>query len=152
MFRVVMFVVRKPGTTPENFRNHYERVHIPLMRKLGGELFPISHSRRYIARANDVTQDGSEMYPAVTISGVPSDFSYDAITEMTFESRQSFYDFSERLAEPEIAAKVAEDCAAFLDTSRTPSIAVIGELHETKRENVNGSLGQEKTPGNRDQQ
>lgn len=134
VFRVVLFVYRKPGLTPEAFLAHYENFHVPLMKELGGSLFPMSHTRRYISRLETSTQEEDQWNPPVVASGSPSDFSYDAITEMVFESQEAFQAFSELLAKPEIAPKVAEDCAAFLDTSRAPPVVDIGELCETGRD------------------
>ena len=135
VFTVVLFAYRKPGLTPAAFRAHYENVHVPLMKELGGNLFPISHTRRYISRLEKTgTVEETQQYPAMIISGSASDFAYDAITEMVFESQEAFQKFSELLAKPDIAPTVAEDCAAFLDTSRTPSIVVIGDLCETLRD------------------
>lgn len=75
------------------------------------------------------------------MSGSPPDLGYDAITEISFGSKEAFLKFSELLAESRIAPKVAEDCAAFLDVSRVPLVVVMGERCETLRDSsVPGEL------------
>ncbi|KAI8725665.1 EthD domain-containing protein [Fusarium sp. LHS14.1] len=133
-FTVVLFAYRKPGMTPAAFRAHYENIHVPLMKELGGNLFPVSHTRRYISQLQVDSEDEAQRYLPEVMSSSPSDLSYDAITEMSFDSKDAFLKFSELLAEPHIAPKVAEDCAAFLDVSRVPLVVVIGEMCETRRD------------------
>lgn len=43
-YTILIFAYRKPGTTPEQFRMHYENNHMPLVREIGGEHFPNSHT------------------------------------------------------------------------------------------------------------
>lgn len=133
-FTVVLFAYRKPGMSPEAFRDHYETVHVPLMKELGGSLFPVSHTRQYISRTKAHFPDAEQPYPPVLISGSPSDFSYDAITEMVFEAKDDFLKFSAILASPEVAPKVAQDCGAFLDMTRAPSMVVMEPKCETRRD------------------
>lgn len=134
VFTVVLFAYRKPGMSPDAFRDHYETVHIPLMKELGGSLFPLSHTRQYISRTCAESPDAEQPYPPVLVSGSPSDFAYDAITEMVFESRDDFLKFSAVLASPEAAPKVEQDCGAFLDMSRAPSMVVMEPKFETRRD------------------
>lgn len=39
-FSVLIFAYRKPGTTPEQFRAHYEGKHVPLVKEISGEYVP----------------------------------------------------------------------------------------------------------------
>lgn len=39
-YSVLIFAYRKPGTTPEQFRAHYEGKHVPLVKELSGEYVP----------------------------------------------------------------------------------------------------------------
>lgn len=36
-YSVLIFAYRKPGTTPEQFRAHYEGSHVPLVKEIAGE-------------------------------------------------------------------------------------------------------------------
>jgi hypothetical protein len=50
VFSIIIFSYRKSGTTPEQFKTYYERSHIPLVRELAGDDFPLSHTRYYVQR------------------------------------------------------------------------------------------------------
>jgi hypothetical protein len=39
---ILIFAYRKLGTTPERFRDHYEGSHVPLIKEIAGEHFPLS--------------------------------------------------------------------------------------------------------------
>ncbi|KAH6682150.1 hypothetical protein F5X68DRAFT_233866 [Plectosphaerella plurivora] len=126
-FQVALFAYRKSGSSPEVFKHHYETVHVPLVKKMSGSLFPLVHCRRYVSRPEKDL--GAEV-----ISGEASDIPFDAITEMRFESREAFYKFAALINEPSNAAKIEEDCRAFLDVSRAPTMVVIEDICETRRE------------------
>lgn len=36
-YSILIFAYRKPGTTPEQFRAHYEGKHVPLVKEISGE-------------------------------------------------------------------------------------------------------------------
>jgi hypothetical protein len=38
---------RRSGITPHQFKEHFETVHIPLLKSVVGEDFPLSHTRHY---------------------------------------------------------------------------------------------------------
>jgi uncharacterized protein (TIGR02118 family) len=135
-FRVVLFAYRKAGLTPQEFKHRYETVHVPLIKEIAGSLFPLSHTRRYISR-QETTPDGSQaeaVHAAELVSGDAADVMYDAITEMTFDTREDFYRFAGILNEPGNAAKIQSDCAGFLDTTKVPTMLVLQDVCETYRE------------------
>lgn len=39
-YSILIFAYRKPGTTPEQFRAHYEGKHVPLIKEISGEYVP----------------------------------------------------------------------------------------------------------------
>jgi EthD domain len=55
-YTVIIFAYRKPNTTPAHFKTMYETKHIPLVQSIAGSLFPASHTRRYLARAEGSPQ------------------------------------------------------------------------------------------------
>ena len=134
-FRVVLFAYRKPGLSPQDFKQRYEDVHIPLVKDISGSLFPLSHTRRYISLSKTSSEESTEAtYEPELISGEPSDMPYDAITEMRFDTREDFYNFATLLNEPANAAKIAADCAEFLDTTKSPTMVVLEDLCESTRD------------------
>jgi hypothetical protein len=136
-YSVIIFAFRKPGTTPEQFKTHYEGSHVPLVRELAGEKFPLSHTRRYIHRSENTTSNENNTArnpstPATVLIGTQEDFDYDAFAELTFEDAGAFQIFFGHMQLPDIAAKIAEDEEKFLDRTRMP-VVVLGETIETKR-------------------
>ena len=51
-YRVLMYIYRKEGTSPEQFKDYYESKHVPLIQLLSGDLFPTSHIRNYIGHVD----------------------------------------------------------------------------------------------------
>ncbi|KAI1084673.1 EthD domain-containing protein [Whalleya microplaca] len=134
-YSILVFVYRKPGTTPEQFKAHYEGSHVPLVRELAGAHFPLSHTRHYIHRS-DGQAEGTErnaFTPASVLIGSQGDFDYDAFVELTFEDATAFQAFFSVLQQPDNAAKIAADEEQFLDRSHMP-VVVLGETNITKRE------------------
>lgn len=83
-FQVLMIGRRKHGITPEQYRDHYENVHIPLMRKLMGDTFPLAHVRHYVHR------DDLPKFPAAVFIGGQSDFEFDALAVLTYRDKAHF--------------------------------------------------------------
>ncbi len=106
-----LHVSRKPGLSFNDFREHHENTHIPLMKTMSGALFPLSHIRRYIVRSPD------KEAPIHLVSGSPEAFSYDAIAELTYKDVQHFQAHSAWLQDVETRGVVGEDCAEFMDVA-----------------------------------
>jgi EthD domain len=125
-YTVIIFAYRKPDTTPAHFKTMYESKHIPLVQSITGSLFPLSHTRRYLARAECSPQVGSDKstYPAAVLVGGQADFDYDAIAELLFQDQAAFQAFFAKVSEPANAQKLAEDEDLFLDRSRMRAVAL----------------------------
>ncbi|OJJ01765.1 hypothetical protein ASPVEDRAFT_28410 [Aspergillus versicolor CBS 583.65] len=119
-FTVVLHVYRRSDLSPAEFKKHYEETHIPLMKSIGGEAFPLSHTRQYISHTN-------------LVSEAQSDVGYDAISRMVFEDQSTFETFRGLLQSPENVSRVTEDCSQFLDLSKAPQIVVIEDVCDTRR-------------------
>ena len=114
----------------EDFKTAYEDVHVPLVRDMAGDSFPNFHARHYVSRIPAV--DGSNETVAEVLSGDAAMIPYDAISEMTFNSRQHYEEFATRITSGENAAKMAEDCAKFLDITKPYTMVVVSDYIETK--------------------
>lgn len=127
-FKILIFATRKAGTTPAQFRTHYEETHIPLIRALTGAAFPLSHVRRYLHRSNrdDINA------PLTMLKGSPASVPFDVVSEVTFEDEQALKAFSDILARPELAERLKEDELAFLEPESV-TITVLGEVNTTER-------------------
>lgn len=103
--KLICLLKRKPGMTPQEFRNHYEGVHAPLAAKL------LPFFTEY--RRNYVLGDGAAVADHAQIGGPD----WDVITEFVFESRADYDAMCAALADPVIGAEIAEDEERFLDRS-----------------------------------
>jgi hypothetical protein len=119
----LIFVTRKPTLSPDAFKDYYENKHIPLLRSLAGPIFPISHTRRYLAR--DPTPPD---YPPRVILGNPDGFDYDAFAEATFENEDMLREFQKVM----VSKEVLEDEDRFTDRSRLRVVA-LGETRVAER-------------------
>lgn len=133
-YSVLIFAYRKPGTTPEQFRAHYEGKHVPLVKELSGEHFPLSHTRRYIHRTAGEAADTERNagFPATVLIGSQRDFDYDAFAELSFVDAGAFQTFFGVCQQPQNAARIAADEEQFLDRSRM-TVVVVGETISTMK-------------------
>lgn len=129
VYSVLIFAYRKPGTTPEQFKAHYENSHVPLVRKLAGAHFPLAHTRRYIHRSQGQAESSTERNattPASVLIGSQADFDYDAFAELVFKDETAFQTFMGVMQKPENAAEVAADEEQFLDRSKM-TVVLVGD-------------------------
>ena len=119
-FTVLLLACRKPDLSPSEFKAHYEDVHMPLLRRLGGPLFPSTHTRKYLQVMN-------------VLPGLQQDFPYDSLSEITFEDEQHFQKFMERISDPDRVAERQADEARFLVPERT-AIVIVGDVRGTVRQ------------------
>ena len=127
MFTFLLFITRKPTLSPDEFRSHWDTIHVELLRSIAGEHFPMTHTRRYIARTN---QDGA--WPASILVGAQEDFTYDGIAELVFPDEAAFHKFFAIVSEPEAAARIAADEEAFIVREKMKAV-VLGETSVTTR-------------------
>ncbi|KAL4936312.1 hypothetical protein BDV06DRAFT_216767 [Aspergillus oleicola] len=126
-FKALLYVTRKAGTTPSEFKTHYETVHVPLIKKLAGSDFPLSHRRLYLARP---TPGEDSSYPVAAVLGSQEDFPYDCITELTFPDEKAMQTFFARRMESGTKEIVEEDEHKFLDREKL-KLVILGDVQET---------------------
>ncbi|KAF1355646.1 hypothetical protein EJ07DRAFT_181986 [Lizonia empirigonia] len=127
-YTILLFITRKPNLSPEEFKHHYENVHIPLARGLCAGHWPSKFTRRYLAR---ITRKGfggpaNPDRPPLLLRGDAQTVDYDCISEMTFENEDAFHAFYRRVYEKDVAVKLVPDEASFLELGKT-SVVVVGE-------------------------
>jgi len=93
----LLFITRNPTLTHSQFKTHYETVHVPLIKALAGDDWPLSHKRTYIARPAP-GDDNSHL--AAVLLGTQEDFSYDCITQVIFADEAGLKTFFARRMEP----------------------------------------------------
>ena len=126
----LVFAWRKAGTTPAEFKSHYESCHVPLVQSITGSHFPKSHTRLYIQRsevdASTISSDAVENanYPAAVMIGTQADFDYDAFAELVFEDQTHFQTFMGLVGAKEAAEKIKADEEKFLDRGKMKVVMV----------------------------
>ncbi|KAK4175368.1 EthD domain-containing protein [Triangularia setosa] len=120
-YSIIIFVNRKSNISPEQFKDHWENTHVPLLQSLAGPRFPLSHIRHYLAR-----DSANSTYPLNLLVGKPQDINFDAFAVVTFASEEAFRDFIPTMSLPE----VAEDEDRFTDREKMRAV-VLGYRNET---------------------
>jgi hypothetical protein len=114
--RLLVLTARRQDLTPEQYKHHYEEIHIPLLRRLLGDAFPFAQERHYIPRSTD----GGSLQSLIG-SG---DVAFDCITISVFADEEHL---QRAVAESNDTKKKAvreEDEAKFLDTTMTKMMMV----------------------------
>lgn len=120
-FTIVVFVTRKHELSPAEFHDHWENKHVPLLQRLAGASFPLSHTRHYLQR--DETRAD---YPISPLVGHAADFTYDGFAVVSFASREAFQEFLPVMTSPE----VLEDEERFTDRDKMKAV-VLGDVRAT---------------------
>ncbi|EMR69549.1 putative inositol-3-phosphate synthase protein [Eutypa lata UCREL1] len=113
-YSVIIFAYRKPGTTPEQLKAHYENSHVPP------------------GQAESSTERNATT-PASVLIGSQADFDYDAFAELVFKDETAFQTFMGVMQKPENAAEVAADEEQFLDRSKM-TVVLVGDTTTTTNE------------------
>ena len=131
VYVIAINAYRKPGTSASFFKDHYENKHVPLVRSIAGDTFPLSHKRHYIQRD---AQDKAAM-----MVGDAAQFPVDAFATLTFSDEGAFQSFMGKVTATDAAAKIAQDEEIFLDRGRM-AVVVLGDVQETSmHDSGNGS-------------
>ena len=109
MFKVMLFVKRKPGLTPEQFRARYEGGHVPLVPH------EMKHLRQY--RRNYVTHT----------PGQP-ELDYDVVIEFWVDDKAAWKATAAYASDPVTGRTLAEDAEAFMDRSTMRFVMVDEEI------------------------
>lgn len=116
MAKLVFFLKRKPGITPEQFRDHYESSHVAYAQKYIGHLL-VGYVRNYPTLA---LLDPSNVTPGVP--PVPYDTGWDCITEMRVKDAAAVEEIGRIFNDPEIQPILKADERKFLDDKATVMI------------------------------
>lgn len=109
MIKMVVFIKAKAGLSSAQFRDHYENVHVPLIRRLHPTLR--NYRRNYIDRERSV--GGSDAWP-----------DFDVVTESCFDDWEGFESFISTSASADVRSQVLADEAHFAETTRTRRLVV----------------------------
>lgn len=118
MIKIIYFLKRKNGTTPEEFRAHYESSHVVLAKKYCGHLI-----KDYIRNYPTFALLNPSNIPEGT-EPQPYDIGYDCITEMHVENQAAVEEMTRIFNDPEINPILVEDELRFLERDQTVMILV----------------------------
>jgi len=127
-YTAVLFSYRKPGTSPEAFKKHYETVHIPTLQEVSGPLFPQKWIRHYIQRSS-AEEDSTR--PATIRFGDQAYFDYDAYAEVVFEDKVAFEKFFACLHEAKNLGKLKSQEEMFVIRERF-RMTIVDETNVTE--------------------
>lgn len=115
MHKLMMFMKRKEDISFEQFRAHYENVHIPAVAKWVGHLFtqstryyPQGHMNFYVGRPDADASPEND-------GGVD----YDAVSVYTIRDEAALEELMRIAADPEFTHWVTQDEANFVDRARS---------------------------------
>ncbi|KAK6196692.1 hypothetical protein LQW54_011260 [Pestalotiopsis sp. IQ-011] len=140
VYTVIALLRRRSDITPEQFRTHYDTVHIALLKSLVGADFPLTHVRNYVSFSpggGDGSADTTMMptllakdsvdnhFFPVVLQGKPSDITFDVVTVMTWEDEQAHQRFAKRFASDLVTQEINADEENFLDRDHKLVFTVI---------------------------
>ncbi|KAF2649700.1 hypothetical protein K491DRAFT_668475 [Lophiostoma macrostomum CBS 122681] len=142
-YAIALFVSRKPGVSIGEFKDHWENKHIPLLKSIVGKAFPLTHTRRYVARVESGAGDRAGVTPAshrrapsaapVVLGGDKNEVTWDGFAELVFRDELHFQQFFALVNESEAAARIQQDEERFADASNF-KVVVIGETICTRND------------------
>lgn len=123
--KLIMLFKRKTGLTSEQFREHYEKRHVPLALRLLP--FFKTYTRNYVR--HDLNYLGND--PRLAKGGVE----FDVVTEVLFASNDDYERMKAALADPSVLNEIVDDENRFMDRAASVVIFVDEErtpmTHET---------------------
>ncbi|MCJ1333890.1 hypothetical protein MMC10_010596 [Thelotrema lepadinum] len=135
-FTIIVFLYRKPGTTMEQYMDHYNTTHMDVIRELTGpENFPLSHTRHFIHRTSVEDNAGGPSNlktPATLFTGQQTAVDFDCVTVMTFQDENAFQGFHKAISSPEGKARLDGDEMVFQDPTKTTAALAAGVYVATK--------------------
>ena len=109
MFTVFGYLNKRDDVSTQDFIDHYENRHVPLILSLAPA--PPTYKRHYLKHADELNFQQASL-------------DFDAITELGFPDRAAFLAWITAVTTGAAGERVAEDEARFLDRSRTRSCVV----------------------------
>jgi uncharacterized protein (TIGR02118 family) len=110
--KIMLLFTRKPGMTPQEFRDYYETYHATLSVRLLP--FFKSYTRNYV-------QHDQSYSPGGAAKAGPD---FDVAVEITFETKADFDKMMKAFADPAIWRQIDEDMNKFLDRAKSKTFFI----------------------------
>lgn len=137
VYSVILHVPRKPGLSPEDFKHHWEKIHVPLLKQLVGHDFPLSHTRHYIERPLDSTLDRGEL---ANSEGPNSAAAIDGVAILTFGSKEHYERFGVKLADEKKRVVYEGDLRNFVDVGAMKGMFAVSGCDDVVFDTLSTSL------------
>ena len=108
MHKLILLIKRKPGTTKEQFREHYENTHAPLAKKVMPKL--AAYKRTFLQPLFE-TENGGESFD---LSQSTAALDYDVCTEFFWKTEEDMQEAFEFMRSP-AGQVLVEDEMRFMD-------------------------------------
>lgn len=129
MYKMMLFARRKPGLSPEEFREHYEAWHAPWgSRRFFGD-YVVKYVRNHVKRGDYAPIWPWPGDPANRTQG----FDYDVVVEWWFASATSFAEWQEWKSTQPDGDLLSADEYSFFDTE-TAMCVFVDEVEEIRQE------------------
>ncbi|ROT36435.1 hype protein [Sodiomyces alkalinus F11] len=115
--KMLLFGRRRQDLTPAEFRDYYENQHMPLLRNLSGDVFPLSHERSYVQRL------GPD-FAASVVLGEQDDFLYDSMAILTWRDMAHFQATFTLYGDDNVGKAIEEDEAMFTEWGKAVLVQV----------------------------
>jgi hypothetical protein len=110
-FTVLVFGTMAPHLTLTQYKNHYDNIHVPLVRNLTGENFPPLHTRYYVGGT-----------PAFVNASAVVD--WDSMAVMSFRDQAQAVGFMGVLGREDVKEIVSRDEEEFM--GKEPRTVIVG--------------------------
>jgi hypothetical protein len=110
-YKILLFMKRRPGMSPEAFRDYYENHHVPLC--LGSTRRMARYLRRYLE-----PQPNAE-------TGLNAELPYDVITELWFEDEAVYRATVQHLSTTVMSDEIVQDELQLFDRAKTRMATVV---------------------------
>jgi len=120
MIKMIALLKKKEGLTREQFIDHYENSHAPLIRKYFSD-YMVEYRRSYLDHDHPLSFCGN--YVDKRFSGER----YDVVTTNIFRDAADLDAFYQAAAQPGVGEEIAADEAKFLDNAANQVIIVLEE-------------------------
>lgn len=129
VYSVIIHLPRKPGLSSEEFKHHWENVHVPLLKILVGDEFPLSHTRHYVEKPVYSPASSPPIDPALNKGHlVPSTLGgVDGVAILTFANKEHYGRFHNKLAARRERDVYEKDLSAFVDVCATGTLFAVSD-------------------------
>jgi hypothetical protein len=111
MIKALVFMKRRADLSEADVIQHYEHVHVPIVRKV----FP--QIGKYVRNYFKLAEESPRQHESGAHSGEAPQPYFDIVTEIWFANSADYASFVEKMQDPELARILATDEAKFLDRS-----------------------------------